>query len=367
MKYKNIITTAIFALVLFSVSLSCWLKPDSEYSKGDRRYLTQKPEFSVESLTSGEYMKNFSAYVVDQFPLREQFRSVKTVFSTYALNKKDNNGLYTANGHISKIEYPLNDKMIDNAYEKFDMMYNKFMKDKHVNVYLSIIPDKNYFLAEPNGYLSIDYDNMIDSFKQRLDYMKYIDIIPLLESDDYYNTDSHWKQEKIYDVAQHIAGSMGTDANAVYDVNVLEKPFEGVYLGQSALPFKPDTIKYLTNDILTECDINYYDDTGKVFKGDIYNMEKANGKDPYELFLSGTQALIEINNPNADTDKQLVVFRDSYGSSLIPLLVPGYSKITIVDIRYIVSDFVGAFVKFNNQDVLFMYSTTLLNNSMSLK
>lgn len=199
-----------------------------------------------------------------------------------------------------------------------------------------------------------------------MDYMKYIDILPMLTLDDYYKTDSHWRQEKIQDIAWHIAESMGADAKSLYTVNTLDYPFEGVYMGQSALPLKPDTIKYLTNDILSECKVSYFD-SGKAVTGDMYNMEKAYGKDPYEIFLSGTSALIEIDNPNAKTDKELVLFRDSFGSSLAPLLVPGYSKITVVDIRYLQSSFLGNFIKFDNQDVLFLYSTTLLNNSMGMR
>ena len=159
---------------------------------------------------------------------------------------------------------------------------------------------------------------------------------------------------------------MGVDVKAEYTENTLEKPFSGVYTGQLAIPFKPDTIKYLTNDTLNSCVVTYYD-TGMPKVGDMYNMEKAYGKDPYEMFLSGTSALIEIENPNAKTSKELVVFRDSYGSSLVPLLTPGYSKITVVDIRYIQSSFLGNFIEFDNQDVLFIYSTTLLNNSMAMR
>ena len=66
-------------------------------------------------------------------------------------------------------------------------------------------------------------------------------------------------------------------------------------------------------------------------------------------------------------DKELVVFRDSFGSSLIPLLVDEYSKITVIDIRYVQSNVLGQFVDFHGQDTLFLYSTVVLNNSMSLR
>ena len=69
----------------------------------------------------------------------------------------------------------------------------------------------------------------------------------------------------------------------------------------------------------------------------------------------------------AKTDKELIIFRDSFGSSLVPLLVKDYRTVTVVDIRYVASDFVGNFVDFHGQDVLLLYSTLILNNSNTLK
>ena len=84
-------------------------------------------------------------------------------------------------------------------------------------------------------------------------------------------------------------------------------------------------------------------------------------------FLTPAKSRITIENPNAATDKELVIFRDSFGSSIAPLFAETYSKITLVDIRYLPSEMVGRFVTFDNQDVLFLYSTPVLNNSVTMK
>ena len=78
-------------------------------------------------------------------------------------------------------------------------------------------------------------------------------------------------------------------------------------------------------------------------------------------------SLLTIENPNADTDRELVIFRDSFGSSLAPLLVPGYAKVTLADIRYLLSSQMGKYLTFTDQDVLFLYSAPVLNNSETLK
>ena len=366
MKNKNIITVIVFIALMVTMSLSSWLKPQTAFSEAERRPLAQKPEISIESVTSGDFMNEFSEYSVDQFPLREYFRRLKAFFATYIFNQKDNNGLFTEDGHIFNTEYPVNPDMVTYAKERFDYIYNTYLEKTEVKTYLSIVPDKNYFLSNDKGYLKIDYDAFINDFKESLNYMSYIDIVPLLSLDDYYRTDSHWKQENICDIAEHLGSGMGALVKSDYELNTLDNPFRGVYLGQSALDFEPDTIKYLSNDILSSCIVNYLG-TGKPVAGDMYNMEKANGKDPYEMFLSGTEALVEIINPNAKTDKELIIFRDSYASSLAPLMVPGYKKVTLVDIRYIQSNFIGNFIEFGNQDVLFIYSTTLLNNASAMR
>ena len=95
-------------------------------------------------------------------------------------------------------------------------------------------------------------------------------------------------------------------------------------------------------------------------------MDKAAGKDPYELFLSGALPLVTVENPNAENDRELVLFRDSFGSSIAPLLAEGYAKITLVDTRYLRADQLDKFIDFHGQDVLFLYSTLLLNSSSTL-
>ena len=85
------------------------------------------------------------------------------------------------------------------------------------------------------------------------------------------------------------------------------------------------------------------------------------------MYLNGADAFIIIDNPQASSKKELVVFRDSFGSSIAPLLIEGYSKITLIDIRYIQSSMIHNLIEFDDQDVLFIYSTLILNNSLSLK
>lgn len=369
MKKSNLILVCVMAAFFFGMSIFCWSKETSNYSDSERRVLAGFPELTEETVLSGKFMKDFETYTLDQFPLRDEFRSVKALAQLGLFGQKANNDLYLADGYVAKVEYPLNEYMLENAGKKFQYLYDTYMANTDAKLYFSVVPDKNYFLAEKNGYLSMDYEKFFKTMRQYTDYMQYIDIADVLGVEDYYYTDTHWRQECLLGenrVANKIAEAMGNKLTWEYDKIKAEQPFYGVYVGQSALPLEPDTLTYLNNNMLDACTITSFD-TGKPVEKEIYELDELDGKDPYEMFLAGSDALLVIDNPNATTEKELVVFRDSFASSLLPLLIESYTKVTVIDIRYISSAMLGNFVKFDNQDVLFIYSTLVLNSSTSFK
>ena len=282
----------------------------------------------------------------------------------YVPGERDQNGVYIAEGYAARLEYPLNEKNITYAAKRFTYVYEEYLSGSCDNIYVSVIPDKNYFLAEKNGYPALDYAELTAQLTGQMDFAEYIDIFPMLELSDYYRTDTHWRQEKITDVAAHIAGEMGVSLSAEYTEKTLDAPFYGVHCRQADIDIEPDTLIYLENDTLSECRV--YDGETDSYT-DIYNMELAAGDDPYEIFLSGAKSLLTIENPAAPQEKELVIFRDSFASSLAPLLAEGYSKITLVDIRYLAPQLLGRFVDFHGQDILFIYSAPVLNNSTTIK
>ena len=68
-----------------------------------------------------------------------------------------------------------------------------------------------------------------------------------------------------------------------------------------------------------------------------------------------------IDNPNALTEDELIVFRDSFGSSILPLIAEAYRTVYVVDIRTVSPATLGSVIDFSGKDVLFLYSTTVLN------
>lgn len=363
-KVKNIVVTSVFVTFLAFFAIMCvgGIFNPEETSTAERRPLAQFPEnITWEGIVDKTDIDEFESASVDQFPFREFFRRIKANFQYNVLGLKENNKLIIIDGQIIKVENTLYEDSLDSAGNKFNAIYNKFLKDKNTNVYFSIIPDKSYFAGEQLGYPSVDYDRLVEIMKENLSEMEYIDILDSLELSDYYKTDTHWSQDKILDVAEKLSNAMGMEFNPAgyYDKHEISD-FYGVYHGQSAINPAPDKIVYLSNAILDSCTVFDYETSQTL---PIYNLDKVNGDDAYEVFLSGSKVLLRIDNPNATTDKSLVIFRDSFGSSLAPLLAEGYKTVYIADIRYAspyqVCPMIGDFA---DMDVLFIYSASVINS-----
>lgn len=358
-KIKNIVNSILFICIIVGIFILNIISQDIEISTSERRKLAQIPKISISNLKKGTFTDDFENYAMDQFILREEFRSIKTFMQLDVFKQKDNNSLYIYDDYIIKQE-KLNEKSVENAMKKIENIYDKYLNG--MNVYYSIIPDKAYFTTSAKDYIGIDYEKMKENIKTSKD-ITYIDIFETLDIEDYYKTDTHWRQEKLSGVVDKIAKEMNFKERL--NQNYISKQiddFYGVYYGQLAYNMKPETIIYLTNDVIEAAEVYNYE-TDKITG--VYDLQ--DNMDKYDVFLSGAEALLKITNPNATTEKELIIFRDSFGSSIAPLLIEAYSTITLVDIRYINSSELDKFIDFKNQDVLFLYSTLILNNSYSLK
>ena len=360
---KKIKTIGIAALIAVWVLLTAfvWFSPAKDISEAERRQLAQFPELSVQTLLDGKFMEKFEDYTLDQFPLRDSFRSLKALFSRHVLRQQDNNGIYMADGYIAELCYPLDDGSVSHALKQFQTVYDLYLADSGSRVYATVVPDKGYYLAPQSGHLRMDHEALFAAVEDGMPWAEYIDITTSLTLEDYYRTDTHWRQENILPVAQLLADTMGVTISEDYTLTPLERPFYGVYYGQAALPAEAETLYLMENDLLRDCRVyNFVTDSYSA----VYDMDKLTASDPYDVFLSGAQSLLRIENPNAITDKELILFRDSFGSSLAPLLVQDYAAVTLIDIRYIQPQLLGKYVDFTDCDVLFMYSSLVLNKNL---
>lgn len=351
MKDKVITFLFVGYLILFSV-LGILFK-DEEISRSERRKLNSFPEMEF----SSDYITKVDKYFLDHFPFREEFRMIKANYNYKVLNRLDNNAIYLKDNYIFKSGYPTNFKSISKFVNHVEKMSNLFSSD---NIYVMIVPDKNYYSVDER-FLNIDYDYIYETID---DLGTFIDIRDVLGLDDYYETDTHWRQERLDKVVKKMDSIMNFNYYDVFYKEKIYDNFYGVYYGEAAVNREAESLVYLNSSVFDGVNVKYLENSN--FNG-IYNESKLTGLDSYDVYLDGANSFIEINNSNI-SDRELIVFRDSFGSSLVPLLIPYYSKITVIDNRYISSNYFKDLVDDSNKpDVLFLYSTLVVNDSGSLK
>lgn len=360
-KIKSIISVTLVVTLIFSTLIFMLVSDNKEYSYTERRPLEQFPDLTIDNIINSSFMENFEEYSVDQFPFRDKYLKINALFNTCILGQKTVNDIYTYNGYVAELEYKINNEDLEYSINRITDIYKKHLKNS--SVYFSIIPDKNYYLSKQSGYISLNYRNLENKLKSDLSFAEFIDIKDSLSLESYYKTDTHWKQEALIDTSNKILSSMGSVTENRYKINMFSDNFSGSYTGKTSFDLTPDKIFYLTNDVLENVTVTSFDN-GIEEIIPLYNFEKGHGNDPYELYLSGSLSLITIDNKMCANNKELIIFRDSFGSSLAPLLVPSYKKVTLIDTRYITPSVLSKFVNFDNTDVLFLYSSTVLNNSI---
>jgi len=364
-KVKNIVVTVLFSLIFIGFFLANVLMEDVDISVAERRRLTQFPELTLRTVLSSRFMDQFETYAAEQFPLRDQFRRVKTFMAFDVFRHLDNNDLFFIDDKIFSIIYPLNENEVMRATNNTNNIINRYFQN-NPNVFLSIIPNKNYFLPETSRHLRLDYERLVQIMTSEVNQAKYIDIFGTLNLDSFYRTDLHWRQEKLTDTVNTISRYMNMGLihdNAHFEKTIVPN-FRGSYFGQLGINIPPDELIFLNNWVLEDARVTFNNNQ----RGPVHNPRGKDSIDMYDIFLSGAKALIQIDNPHAESERELVIFRDSFGSSIAPLLIPAYGRITIIDLRYISSNFVSQMVQFNdNQDILFLYSVNILNSGSILR
>lgn len=350
---KEKILSISFITILFSFSILGLILKDKDISSYERRKLTSSSSLKEDLLS------NLDDYLTDQFPLRDFFISLNSTYDRYILNNKEDNNVYLENGYIIEKLYPLNEKEVSNFISKINYINNIYLKENRV--FYTIIPDKSYFL-DKNKYLKIDYDYLYNNLSNNLN-IENIDIRSLLSLEDYYKTDIHIKQSSYFKIIKELSRHLEFEYQDMEYKEVKYSPFYGASYSKVPSFVKPDDLIYLSNDITDNVTVKHLEYGNK----NVYEKDELKSADSYNVFLSGPSSLIEIDNPNFQTDKEIIIFRDSFGSSMSPLLIPYYKKITLVDLRYIHADLLPNYIDFKDKDILFLYSTLLVQDSHLLK
>ena len=359
--------TTLFVTAIIGLGFATFAGPADAISKSERRKLAQLPILSISTIISGKYFTDLETFMLDQFPSRDLFLRIKAINQFYIFRQKDNHNIFVKDGTAIAISYPFSNGADALAARKISMLADAYFRE--MNVYVSVIPDKASFFTGQNEYPAIDYAKLQETIRSGCEAATYLDILDTLTADDYYHTDSHWKQECLLPVVEKLLTSMGRD-KPVSDYTIHELyPFYGVYCGQSALPLAPEKLTYLTSDLLNHAVVYRATANSEGFEAaQLYAPEMIEANDPYDLFLGGACSVTILENTQySGEEKELYLFSDSFGRSIAPQLLEGYSRVYLVDIRYIRSSLLPDLIHFKaGSDVLFLYSIETLDTSSSL-
>lgn len=362
-KIKTLLQAAIFLTTLTIPALLTNLLPDQSISQTERRPLAEFPSWTIKSFLDKSYMTALENALLDHFPARDIFRTVKAEAETSLLGKQDANGYYRTSEGIFQIQNNYSRKHIRHAAKAFETIAQEYFPES--DCYYAVIPDKSFYRKE-NTYPSLDQEDIQSILKENMPSITPICLEDRLSIEDYYRTDLHWRQECLPDVADFLLASMGITGNGKqFELKDATDNFYGAYAAASAFRTEPDTIRYYEDSRIASMQVYDYEKKEYV---SVYAPERLGETDDYDFFLWGARALLIIENAQSETDRKLLIFRDSFAGSLAPLLAESYKTTTLVDLRYVsVSHAMELLSDTSYEDVLFLYSADSLNNSDSLR
>jgi len=136
---KNKIITITFLIYIFLFAILGIVFKDKDISFQERRKLSSFPKLSI----NNEYVTKLDKYLLDQFPWRDSFRSIKANFNYNFLKKLENNDIYLKDNYIFKSGYPTNKESISNFINKLNNMKSNLTNKKNPD---SVNKESGFFL-----------------------------------------------------------------------------------------------------------------------------------------------------------------------------------------------------------------------------
>lgn len=332
-----------------------------EVLQSERRAPASMPNLTLQNVISTKYMQQFEDFASDSFIFRDQMRTVRAATVLHLFLQTDKSGLYYDDAVGAGKFEQLKEQALRQTAEKIRKIAGNL---DGLNIYYSYIPDKDVYANR--DYPGFDIDKVLTTLTKELPELTLIDLTDTLSAEDFYRTDLHWNQVKLGNIVDRMGATMGFNVDMGSFQPLTPGTFQGVYTGQIALPVGNDEMVCLVpGDAVS---VSYLNEKSLEWEdGTIYDMEAFSGRDPYDIFLRGVKPLIVLENPSSVTERELYLFRDSFSSSLAPLLAQTYRKITLIDLRYIDYSYLSDFISFRKgSDAMFLYSSQVLNNPGAL-
>ena len=361
LKYPVVLAFFLFIFLFTAVDL---VKPDREYSEFENKYLTQRPEFTLASFLNNEWTSKYETYLNDQFVLRDDWITLKSICESMLLKIENNGSAYGADAYrCEKFTTLAGDSL---AQFERNVGYEKTFIDTYgetVPITFTIIPNAYMILPEklPEGLTQVDQAAYTAPIYEAVgDKAQVVDFTGALTAhkDEYifYRTDHHWTTLGAYYAYAAYVESLGMEPVALDSLSEIEVPdFYGTYFSKAK---KFDAVA----DTIT-----YYPiaDAGVIIDGQeadgYYDLSKFEVRDKYAAFLRGNNGYTVIKSgvrevPEGQEPSKILVIKDSYANSFVPFLLYNFDEVHVVDLRYSAVSMKELLSTENFDQVLLMYN-----------
>lgn len=363
----------VFLVILFGVPIFSFIIPDLKFSEEENRVMTQRPDFSKDTYLEGRFQSKIEAYANDQFPMRNSLIKWKTA-SDLTLDIMESNGVIKSkDGYlIERIVIPTK-KQID-----ADVISIKSFRDKYPdrNFYFLLAPtagnimedklpssvkldDQNKYMSEFFAVLEEAGVTPIDSRKALKDQSKKQQL--------YYRTDHHWTTSAAYIAYLEAQKTMGLSSDVSYKKLPVHKNFRGTLASKSGFTNgKNDELQIYwpkKNSDYKDSVINFVDI--KKTTNSFYAFDNLQKKDAYTIFGGWNHPYYTITTPT-ESNRHLLLVKDSYANCMIPFLTQDFREIVVVDPRYYFGDINKIMMDEGITDVLFLYNALTFASDDSL-
>ena len=338
---RNKIITAIFIMYILFFAIGSIIVKDRVFSDMENRNLTQFPKASAKSIFSGDYSDEFESYMSDQIIFKDFLVKLK-VTENRTLNQTNVNNVYFADDMYIR-DYKENTAQIDKnvgfvnefAESNPDLSVTWLIAPNACYVYEDKLP--SHTVVDSQGDTVNHIKDMVDASINLVDVSD--DLIKNREGYIYYNTDPPWTMNGAYIGYKKLCEALEIEAVAEseYNIRVASDEFLGtLYSDAPVFNAKTDDI-ILYEKKGGSYTVNYEDEG--FTQDSLYNYDNLLIKDKYQTYLDGNHAIIRIENNNYvsqgdKTGDRVIVVKDSYAHSLLPLLADNYKEIIVVDLRY---------------------------------
>ena len=369
---RKIKMAVIFMIIIFLFPLIFILSRKEKFSPEENRNLKEFPEVSPESILEKKFMEDFEAYLSDHFPARLEF--IRTKMNMERLSGKDciNNIYITDDRLIEKLPKPDYDEV-----KRSVSAINNFAENYNTEVFISVVPTSAGIYQCDLGKFSPQINQhkfITDVYSELNSNITAIDVFNTLASASdeyiYYRNDHHWTSRAAYTTYKHIIPKLGFSAvdESLYDIEHVSDDFRGTFYSKCLYDGpKADIIDiYSCINGFSAQSVIMNDGLKNSESDDIYFREFLKKNDKYCVFLGNNRAFTDIRT-NVDNGKEILIIKDSYANSFVPFLIQHYSRISLVDPRYVKGS-IEDFANPNDYDqVLFLYNASTFSQDKNIK